>query len=85
MKRTPEFYKFAKKVKDKTIVCDCKGWQKSYRGIYEAFLSSKHQVSYRGIYEAFLSSKHQILPFKHCPYCGKEINAEETKVYVELD
>jgi len=64
MKRTPEFYKLAKKVKDKTIVCDsinrCKGWQKSYRSIYEAFLSSKHQI----------------LPFKYCPYCGKDIRSK---------
>jgi len=65
MKRTPEeLDDIIDKVKRNDIVCDsinrCKGWQKSYRSIYEAFLSSKHQI----------------LPFKYCPYCGKDIRSK---------
>jgi len=68
MKRTPEeLDKLIDKVGRNDIVCDslnkCKGWEKSYKRLSDSI----------EFFDKCFGGPYTGLPFRYCPYCGKEI------------
>ena len=55
-----------------TVVCDkifeCPGWEKSYRQLNDAVVFCHTQTA---------APKYTGVPFKFCPWCGKEIKWHE--------